>query len=357
MSFQSVSDSEVDDLYPQEMIDTDVEEAQDREDGLILTGRAALAPQGSTLSMMTDTTEATEATEDQPRPKRSKSTNSWVFTNGWAIIDDSGSYNICQYPTASGSCGRRYKRVGATTSSIIYHLQTQHSVDRNSVFEAVNTGPLDMMLRIPLAAPFSADMFQERLLRLVIAHALLLYPDIYSHVCHPAFLSYEWEFPYHPSESYLVITNLIHFGCLLPYTYTLHHLILHLPFSIVESNEFQELLRLASRAPIPNAITLPSRRTLCRGLEAMFDVYKDRVMQQLESLPDLSYTLDAWTSEQKVPILGVTAQWITDSWEQQSCIIGFEPLSGPHSGANLAMAFCQRPSGYAFGEEALFYHH
>lgn len=232
---------------------------------------------------MTDTTEATEATEDQPRPKRSKSTNSWVFTNGWAIIDDSGSYNICQYPTASGSCGRRYKRVGATTSSIIYHLQTQHSVDRNSVFEAVNTGPLDMMLRTPLAAPFSADMFQERLLRLVIAHAL--------------------------------------------------------PFSIVESNEFQELLRLASRAPIPNAITLPSRRTLCQGLEAMFDVYKDRVMQQLESLPDLSYTLDAWTSEQKVPILGVTAHWITDSWEQQSYVIGFEPLSGPHSGANLAMAF------------------
>lgn len=38
-------------------------------------------------------------------------------------------------------------------------------------------------------------------------------------------------------------------------------------------------------------------------------------------------------------MLGVTAHWIDASWKQKSCVVGFEPLSGPHTGPNLAMAF------------------
>lgn len=233
---------------------------------------------------MSEATEASDAMGSQSRAKRSKTSGSWVFSKGWAIGDPSGANIVCQYPKANGPCGHAVKKIGTTTSSIIYHLRTAHSIDKHSVFEAVNNvGPLDVMLRAQMTTGFSVDMFQERLLRFVVAHSL--------------------------------------------------------PFSLVESQELQELLRIACRAQLPSAVSLPSRRSLCRNIDSMFGGYKEHVMRLLAPLPNLFYTLDAWTSEQRVAILGVTAHWIDDSWKQRSCVIGFEPLSGPHTGPNLAMAF------------------
>ena len=52
---------------------------------------------------------------------------------------------------------------------------------------------------------------------------VLLYPGTHSHVCQPAFSIIRWNSPITRMKVYLVITNLIHIGHLLLYTYTLHH--------------------------------------------------------------------------------------------------------------------------------------
>jgi hypothetical protein len=52
----------------------------------------------------------------------------------------------------------------------------------------------------------------------------------------------------------------------------------------------------------------------------------------------VSISLDAWTSQNGIPFLGITAKWINDNWEIQTILVGFERLIGSHSGENLAEA-------------------
>lgn len=52
----------------------------------------------------------------------------------------------------------------------------------------------------------------------------------------------------------------------------------------------------------------------------------------------ISITIDAWTSPMKQDFLGVTAHWIDEQWKQQEMVLGFESLSGPHTGENLSAA-------------------
>ena len=49
--------------------------------------------------------------------------------------------------------------------------------------------------------------------------------------------------------------------------------------------------------------------------------------------------MDAWTSPNYIPFLGITAHWIDSQWELKSILIDFVKLSGPHSGENLSEAF------------------
>jgi hypothetical protein len=53
----------------------------------------------------------------------------------------------------------------------------------------------------------------------------------------------------------------------------------------------------------------------------------------------LSFTLDAWTSKNKLPFLGISVHWIDEKWNLKCSILDFCFLSGPHSGENLATHF------------------
>lgn len=55
----------------------------------------------------------------------------------------------------------------------------------------------------------------------------------------------------------------------------------------------------------------------------------------------ISFTLDAWTSSNALPFLGITAHWITSEWKIESLLLDFIKLEGPHSGENLKSAFLQ----------------
>jgi hypothetical protein len=53
----------------------------------------------------------------------------------------------------------------------------------------------------------------------------------------------------------------------------------------------------------------------------------------------LSFTLDAWTSKNQLPFLGISVHWIDEEWNLKCSILDFCLLSGPHSGENLANQF------------------
>ena len=53
----------------------------------------------------------------------------------------------------------------------------------------------------------------------------------------------------------------------------------------------------------------------------------------------LSFTVDAWTSKNQLPFLGISVHWINKKWELQSLTLDFCLLLGQHSGENLAQQF------------------
>ena len=50
----------------------------------------------------------------------------------------------------------------------------------------------------------------------------------------------------------------------------------------------------------------------------------------------ISLAADTWTSPNKVALLAIVAYWISDSWQMEEMLIGFEEIRGSHTGANMA---------------------
>jgi hypothetical protein len=106
-------------------------------------------------------------------------------------------------------------------------------------------------------------------------------------------------------------------------------------FSIVEYPTFHKLVRyMQSQAP------LVGRRTVQRDIIELHDEKKEEVKQELASHTGkgghVSLTMDAWTANNHIPYLGVTAQWIDHSWRIQNKVLAFRRLRGSHTGENLA---------------------
>jgi len=55
----------------------------------------------------------------------------------------------------------------------------------------------------------------------------------------------------------------------------------------------------------------------------------------------LSLTVDAWTSKNQIPFLGISVHWISDTWELKCTTLDFCILSGPHTGVNLSERFLE----------------
>lgn len=63
---------------------------------------------------------------------------------------------------------------------------------------------------------------------------------------------------------------------------------------------------------------------------------QQRVLQQLPADAKLSLALDCWTSPFQQAFMAVSGYFLTQDWEYQEVLLGFEPLSGTHSGLNLS---------------------
>ena len=107
---------------------------------------------------------------------------------------------------------------------------------------------------------------------------------------------------------------------------------LNLPFRAVDNVELRKLLHMVNiKLPIP-------RHTKLRHL--LSDRYQDveaQLHRQLQTDSRVSLALDVWSSPNHLAFMAITAYSISKKWEHQETLIGFEHLSGAHTGENMAL--------------------
>lgn len=109
------------------------------------------------------------------------------------------------------------------------------------------------------------------------------------------------------------------------------------PFSTVTQSSLQQLLFLAHEAPSRSSLLLPSRSTITRDMKELYDKCKIHIAEELQKQNHIAYTIDGWTTPyMKASFLAVTAHWIDENWRQHAVTIGFEKITGAHTGQNLA---------------------
>jgi len=62
----------------------------------------------------------------------------------------------------------------------------------------------------------------------------------------------------------------------------------------------------------------------------------DDIRTCLPAAGKISLAADTWTSTNKLAFLTIVAYWISDSWQIEEVLIGFEEIMGSHTGANMA---------------------
>ena len=60
-------------------------------------------------------------------------------------------------------------------------------------------------------------------------------------------------------------------------------------------------------------------------------------MDDLPLTAKISLALDTWTSPNNLTFMAVTRYYIDENWQYREALLGFEPLTGIHSGPNLAV--------------------
>ncbi|KAJ5522962.1 hypothetical protein N7513_012065 [Penicillium frequentans] len=107
-----------------------------------------------------------------------------------------------------------------------------------------------------------------------------------------------------------------------------------LPFNLVEHPTFRDLVSLSQSAP--NLPIMQSADTIRRRLSVRV---KERQQDTLGLLPKhakISVALDCWTSPFGQAFTAITGYFIDVDWVYREVLLGFKPLYGTHSGANLS---------------------
>jgi hypothetical protein len=108
-------------------------------------------------------------------------------------------------------------------------------------------------------------------------------------------------------------------------------LAVNLPFASIDN----PLFRLSYQMLRPEVI-IPHRDTLRTRLKTRYAVVQSELRKALGTTQKLSLALDVWSSPNHYAFLAVVGYIITSDWQLKSFLLGFEPLSGRHTGENLA---------------------
>ncbi len=105
----------------------------------------------------------------------------------------------------------------------------------------------------------------------------------------------------------------------------------NLPFQFVEDSEFVELLRIAR----PTVEILSCQR-LRHLLNQRYLETNQRLVGDLGSTTKVSLAVDCWSSPNRHSFIAVLAYYVSEDWKYREVLLGFEPVSGSHTGQNLA---------------------
>jgi hypothetical protein len=106
-------------------------------------------------------------------------------------------------------------------------------------------------------------------------------------------------------------------------------------FTTVESPEFQQIFRDIPGIEPP----FTSRHTLRDRIVQEFYTQRAELKSELAlTCRTIALSLDVWTSQNHLPILGIIGHWLTEGFEYQERLLEFTELQGTHSGENLASA-------------------
>jgi hypothetical protein len=86
----------------------------------------------------------------------------------------------------------------------------------------------------------------------------------------------------------------------------------------------------------PSIPDIPSAKTIRRRLQSSVEERQQSILQKLPDSAKLSIALDCWTSPFNQAFMAISCYFIDDDWHYQEVLLGFEPLHGRHSGANLS---------------------
>ncbi|GES93085.1 zinc finger BED domain-containing protein RICESLEEPER 2-like [Rhizophagus clarus] len=108
-----------------------------------------------------------------------------------------------------------------------------------------------------------------------------------------------------------------------------------LPFTCVESEDFCNIIYFLCKDAF-----ISSADTVKNYIMTFYEDNHKKIALILQNTSSkISFTIDAWTSSNNYSFLGITAHWVTESWELKSILLDFIKLEGPHSEANIKEAF------------------
>jgi hypothetical protein len=102
---------------------------------------------------------------------------------------------------------------------------------------------------------------------------------------------------------------------------------------LVEHYTFQRLISKARSAPADPK--LPSADTIRRRLSAQVKKQQKSTLEMLPANSKISIALDCWTSPFGQAFMAITGYFIDMNWVYRE-VLGFKPLSGAHTGANMS---------------------
>ncbi|KAJ5109977.1 hypothetical protein N7532_002622 [Penicillium argentinense] len=100
-------------------------------------------------------------------------------------------------------------------------------------------------------------------------------------------------------------------------------------FTTVESPEFQQMFRDIPGIDPP----FTSRHTLRDRIMQEFSIQRTKLKSELTlTCKTISLSLDVWTSQNQLPILGIIGHWLTDEFEYRERLLEFAELDCEYAG-------------------------
>ena len=108
---------------------------------------------------------------------------------------------------------------------------------------------------------------------------------------------------------------------------------LNLPFRSVNNIQLHRLLTMLR----PHDIFIPHATWLKILLNDCIGQIEVELLNDLPNGAKISLALDIWTSPNNITFMAIVGYFIDRNWKLREVLLGFEPLSGQHTGRKLAI--------------------